>query len=178
MNRVTGLEKALAELHREAKKISMKSMTGLVRGGFVIQRAAQKGVPVDTANLKASAFVVFDKGKVLRRLDQIETPNFKEHGKSSRGRDALGRFTKATQGAGADTEKLKRDHKAAIAAAEGMSGAYGSKVVFVGFSASYAIFVHEDEDAEHSVGGPKFMERAITDNLAEIISAIREEAAR
>lgn len=46
----------------------------------------------------------------------------------------------------------------------------------VGFTADYAVFVHEI-DKNYTVGGWKFLERAVTENQNEILEIIRRRAA-
>jgi len=176
--RVKGLDETLAKLNKEVNNIKRRCRSGMVAGGFIIKRHAQKNCPVDTSNLKASAFVVFDKGKVLQAVHEIQVPNFKSERtiKGSRGRDRRGRYVAGSvRTQKVDTQKLTAEHQRKIGQAEG--AAFATGLVFVGFTAEYALFVHEDQEASHNVGGAKFLERAITENFSEIIAAIRMEAA-
>jgi len=178
--RVIGLEEALFRIKSEAGAIKMRSLAGVTRGGLVIKRAAQKLVPVDTANLKASAFIVFDKTGVgtrgaLSAMDEV--PNFsatkspkRKAGRSGTGRSARGKGS----GSKVDVAKLQADHLAALTKAAGETA--GKAVVLVGFSASYAIFVHEDMTKNHTTGEAKFLERAVTGNISEVVAAIRRGA--
>jgi HK97 gp10 family phage protein len=45
----------------------------------------------------------------------------------------------------------------------------GSEKVFIGFTASYAPFVHENLEATFKKGGPKFLEKAVKQNPSRII---------
>ena len=48
------------------------------------------------------------------------------------------------------------------------------KTIFVGYTAEYAIFVHEDENAHHPVGESKFLENALVENFDAIKQALRD----
>jgi hypothetical protein len=54
--KVTGLETVMRNLNREVKGIRGRTVAGLFEAGLQIQGSAQKRVPVDTGNLKASAY--------------------------------------------------------------------------------------------------------------------------
>jgi hypothetical protein len=43
----------------------------------------------------------------------------------------------------------------------------------VGFEAAYALFVHEDMEADFRVGGPKFLENALKQNQRAIVNIIK-----
>lgn len=113
-NKVIGLEEVLDNLHREVGQIKGRTMAGLMEAGLKIQRSSQKRVPVDTGNLKASAYT-----------------------------------------------RKARD---------------GSESVEIGYTAAYAVFVHEDMEASHPVGQAKFLESALMDNQSAIVEIIRKRA--
>lgn len=46
----------MGNLNREVGKIVGRTIAGLLAGGLIIQAEAQRRVPVDTGNLKGSAF--------------------------------------------------------------------------------------------------------------------------
>jgi hypothetical protein len=48
----------------------------------------------------------------------------------------------------------------------------GSEKVFIGFTASYAPFVHENLEATFKKGGPKFLEKAIQQNQSRIVDEL------
>lgn len=87
-------------------------MAGLLEAGLQVQRVAQERTPVDTSNLKNSAF----------------------------------------------TRKE------------------GEMSVLVGFSAAYAVYVHEDMEARHTIGQAKFLESALRDNRDAILRIIQARA--
>lgn len=51
-----GLDTVMQNLNREIRKVKDRSIAGLLAGGLIIQAAAQQRTPVDTGNLKGSAF--------------------------------------------------------------------------------------------------------------------------
>lgn len=51
-----GLEKVFGNLNRELSNIKGRTIAGLLAAGLIIQARAQELVPVDTGNLKGSAF--------------------------------------------------------------------------------------------------------------------------
>jgi hypothetical protein len=55
-------------------------------------------------------------------------------------------------------------------------GAVLTEGVSLGFSAFYAIYVHENLQAKHTTGFPKFLEWAILFKQAEVLALIAEEA--
>ena len=46
-------------------------------------------------------------------------------------------------------------------------------VLIVGNNANYAIFVHEDMTSDFARGGPKFLERAVNDNIQTVLRFFR-----
>lgn len=108
---ISGLDTVLSNLNREIQGIKDRSMASLIRSGLRIQRVSQQRTPVDTGNLRASAFT--------RR--------------------------------------------------EGFN-------VQIGYTAAYALFVHEDMEAHHKTGQAKFLETAFNDEMAGVLESIRKEA--
>ena len=60
------------------------------------------------------------------------------------------------------------------------SGAFTESVaplhVVVGFQADYAIFVHENMEAAHSVGQAKFLEKSVVKNKKRVLALLKKEA--
>jgi hypothetical protein len=125
---VHGLDEVMRNLNRQIEQIKGDVLAGLLEAGLFIQRAAQERVPVDTGNLKASAYT--------------------------------------------------RNHPSERDAVE------------VGFTAAYAPFVHEAEGklkgqprrggsgkgTYWETGEPKFLQKAVEDNLYKIVEIIRKRA--
>jgi hypothetical protein len=55
------------------------------------------------------------------------------------------------------------------------SGAGFKTEVSVSFSSAYAIYVHEDLEANHEVGEAKFLERAAMEKKKEVLDLIKNE---
>lgn len=56
MRNVSGLNEVIKRLNAEIKKIKNGSEQGLVKAGLLVRRESQLKTPVDTGNLKASAY--------------------------------------------------------------------------------------------------------------------------
>ncbi len=121
MLRITGVETVLRNAVKANSLIGAALARGLKRGGLFLQRESQRIVPVDTSNLKNSAFT--------RNIG----------GESFRG---------------------------------------GNKPdIIVGFTADYAAYVHENQNAAHKNGKvAKFLARPAREKRREILSIIVKEA--
>jgi hypothetical protein len=154
--RVEGLETVLSNLNKEIKKLKTGSKKGLIRAGFLIQRGSQQRCPVDTSNLKNSHYTVWGEGAA-------SSPNFRDVGRTGR---------KVSSEAMA---QLRQDHEDTVASMQDKTS--GRLQVAVGASAAYALFVHEDEQAEHVHGGQaKFLQASVEENLKRIIDVVAERA--
>ena len=150
--RVAGLDDAIVNLNATAKRLLFQTKQGLIRAGFYIQREAQLNTPVDTGNLKAGAFVVWS-GKGTTPVPRFEDKD---------GDEAYDR--------GVDFEEAVTQAQSTVDMTKGLLDE--QIMVEIGFSAAYAIFVHEDEEARHEVGSAKFLEMAVVDNEQRIIQII------
>ena len=56
VGKVEGLDTVMRNLNREIAGIKSRTLAGLMEAGLQVQRSAQRRVPVDTGNLKASAY--------------------------------------------------------------------------------------------------------------------------
>jgi len=153
---VEGLDRVIRDLNAEVKKIPFRTLRGMIKAGLWIQREAQKLTPVDFGNLKASAFTVWSGKK-----GAPPQPSFKvdpEHPLVA--------------------VQLAQNHNNVVASEQANVGGddFVSPTVEVGFTAFYAIYVHEDLNANHKVGTAKYLEKAISGNLEQIKRDIREEA--
>lgn len=149
--RVHGLDEALAVLNNDIAKVPLRTLQGMIAGGLIIQKEAQKLVPVDTANLKASAATIWATKKTS------SSPNFR----------------------GEDSNEMDNNHKAVVSAEKAaLSSNIFNPEVEVLFSAAYAIYVHEDLKAIHKVGQAKFLQAAVANKSAEVIAAVKMEAGR
>ena len=110
----TGLKRVQANLNNEITKIKGRTKAGLWSAALVVRRRAQQLSPVDTGNLKGSAFT-----------NAYDTP----------------------KGPGAE----------------------------IGFTASYAVFVHEVR-AKHKVGQWKFLQTALQEKATQVLEIIKKYA--
>jgi hypothetical protein len=117
MTQITGLRQFGANLRRKEVQMGAALQRGLVRAGLQLQRLSQRRAPVDTGDMRNSAFT------------RIE---------------------------------------------DGTSGA--KTVVRVGYTQSYAIYVHENLEARHKPGKTaKFLEYALRDNQKLLLSIVLAE---
>lgn len=58
MNRtkIKGMENVLDNLNNEIKKMNSKPIKGLLKGGLIVEREANKRVPIETGVLRASSY--------------------------------------------------------------------------------------------------------------------------
>lgn len=146
--RVHGMDKVLSNLNAEMKKIQFKNKKGLIQAGLLVQRESQKITPRALSNLVASAFTVWGPGATTT------SPSFK--GKEG------GRI-------GADHSKIVNQEKMKLPAGD------INPTVEVGYSAYYAIYVHENMQAKHKKGKePKFLQRALERNYGQILNIVRD----
>lgn len=116
MIKVTGANMVIANIRKTGIKMGVGMERGLIRAGRFLQRESQLIVPVDTSNLKNSA------------------------------------FTRNIGGCGFSAD------------------------VLVGYTANYAVYVHEDLNAHHKTGkSAKYLERPAREKRGEIIAIINEE---
>lgn len=118
-------------IKRAAKQI-------MITGGLRIQAEAQRITPVLIGNLKASAYTAWSPGLGSSGM-ALTTPFFKSR-------------------RGADTGRLTSGHARETAASKGRCGARqsaGGIRVEVGFSAYYALYVHENLQAKHGAARTK-----------------------
>jgi len=124
--KIVGLENALRQMQMEIDRVKRVTKKSLIKAGLLIQRSAQKKTPVDTGNLKASAFTMWGSKPALTG------PRFKDAGK--------------------EKGRMIRDHMTVTSESRArttLGSRKGSPKVEVGFSAYYALFVHEDTQASH-----------------------------
>lgn len=171
--KVIGLNTVLAKLNEEVRKIGDRTLDGMIEGGFIIQRAAQELTPVNTGNLRASAFVIWEGSSVPE-------PKWRRTGRdgAALSDSQISQLQEAFTGA----------IQAAKDATKGTVNAMGMRnpTVAVGFGAAYALFVHEDMEASHmkknkkgedvQVGQAKFLQLAIQNTQGQVLSAIERRA--
>lgn len=172
----------LRNLNRDIKAIKERTRKGIIKAGFIALNGAMSKCPVDTGNLRASGFLVWE-GR------QPSPPKWSEFHRSTETRSyslnaATGKVSRAkvtkTQGAQLTKEQfaaLESAWQETVAKAQGNLD--GKKfVVALGFGAAYAIFVHENAAARHPSGQWKFLEASLLENRKRMLDVIRAEAAK
>jgi hypothetical protein len=161
---VEGFETVMINLNIAIAAIKKASERGLLNAAYFIRNKTEKetaATPLDLGNLRASWFVTYSKGLAKDPNDRY-TGKFKTNPKR--------RITAA---------KFQGWHQAAIAEASGMSAPNPKRAtVVMGYSANYAMWVHENLGAHFTTrspaAGPKWFQEAIDRNQGKIIQIVRE----
>lgn len=168
---IEGFDKVMANLNKELEGIKNRSVEGLIMAAAFVRRDTEKTppiTPVDLGNLRASWFVVSAKGKAQDPLGV--SGNFRQgRGKQARSKDFIA--------------KMKQGHVQAINESAGIvrsneAGKQG-KFVVAGYSANYALWVHEMIGAvkwSRPNSGPKWFESAVYRNRDTIVKIVRDKA--
>ncbi len=173
-----GLDKVIKNLNKEISMIEGRTVGGMLQAGLLVKREAQKITPVDTSNLKASAYVVWGGGKA----------NTKVRRGSSDGKFRDKTKSKSSKGS---ASKMASQDKAVVS--ERSSKTYRFPFAEIGFTAFYALFVHENLTASHvkrkkvklfggsgetnvQSGQAKFLEQALMQNAKRVFDIITRKA--
>jgi hypothetical protein len=161
---LAGLDRVIHKLNEEIKKIEGASLKGLIKSAIIIRRDVEDTPPItplDLGNLRASFFTVTSSGSTTYG----KTPKF------DRGPGKTGRRISAEQVA-----QLLENHSKVKAA--WASAIYGDKpIVALGYTANYAVFVHEMMGPirwSRQGSGPKWFQAAIRRNRARILQTIAD----
>ena len=153
----TSLQEVVKNLNKEIKKIEGRSLKGIIKGVIIIRRDMDKTsplIPVHYGNLRQSWFVVTSKGGT----PQGESPNFK----------------------GKKAGKMASEHSAikTIAAQKAQIKSQKGPVVVFGFSANYALKVHEmyGVSFRRPSAGAGFFVSSIKKNKEKVLNAIKKNA--
>ena len=154
---VKGLNRVLGQMSVMISDLRFHTKQGLIRGAFLIIAESGRINPVDLGNLRASSFVVWDTTKAQP-----------------------GNFRAGEDGEGADVGQLVFDHQrvqqAELTKTVRLSLTHDALVI-LGYTANYAIYVHEDPNASHENGQVyKFLEKAVDMNFQAILQAIETES--
>ncbi len=170
-----GLDKVLSNLNKEIGKIEGRTRQGLLSAALKVKRDAIKLAPVDTGNLRNSAYVIWGGGK--------ESPKVKQTGSE-------GIFKDKTKG---QAQRMGGEHQSVVSQRQGISST--SPFAEIGFTAFYALYVHENLTARHTkedlvsrgrgrkklrrivqAGQAKFLEQALLQNRNVILNTIKAHA--
>lgn len=164
---IEGLNRAIKKLNAAYANLQIATYRGLYRGAVLILKTAQKGCPIVTGNLRASGYVV--------------TLGV-----------AGGGVGKAPQFRGDDKADMTSNHGNVVGASRSALDKTAGPQVIIGFSAMYALMVHENPNAgkghrdpkvpiykrRSEVGGSKFLERAINQRKKQVLELIVAEGKR
>ena len=160
ITQLKGMNAVMANLNREILAIKGRSMKGLIEAVIIMRRDMESTsplIPVDIGNLRASWFVVTSMGG----LTDGAAPNFK----------------------GDRAGELRENHGRVIGEVKALVSAVKEPVLIMGFSANYAVFVHEMVGGEGGKidwsrpgSGAKFFEEALDRNKGLMLQIIRDNA--
>jgi hypothetical protein len=167
---VQGFEDVMNNLNAEIIKIKGASMKGLIESAILIRRDTEKvpvKTPVDLGNLRASWFVVTTTGK--QPNDQWNT-GFR----NSRSDKRQGSASKTS----ATAARMISDRANAITEMSARAKSFaGTQVLIMGYSANYAVYVHENMTAtkwKKKSSGPKWFQEAVFRNSSKILGIIKK----
>ena len=149
-----GLDKVIANLAIEMKKTEGRTQAGVIIAAQWLRRESVKLAPADLGNLRNSVFVNWP------RKGSTPSPNFR----------------------GGSAEKMDRGHRSELSESDSrLDGKMPSAEV--GFSAVYAMTVHENPKAGRTgrpgaatVGEYKFLETPLKAGQKRILKIIQERA--
>ena len=164
-NTIQGFKKVIDNLNKEVKKIKGRTLKGLIEGAIIIRRDMEVTppvIPIDLGNLRASWFTV------TAQSEQGGAPEFK----------------------GVEAARLSSGHDVAVSEAKALAQTIKDPVVVMGFSANYAMAVHENVDADftsprkrrgkiitrRSGAGAKFFEKSLQRNTDAVLQVIAKNA--
>lgn len=163
---IKGMDIVLSNLNRELKKIEGRSTKGLIQAAIIVRNDMEKtapSIPIDLGNLRASYFTV------------------------TSGTGAGARKGSPATFKGDKASEMASDHSSAISSAKALAQAASVRgpVLMMGFSANYAMWVHEmvgatfrqpKKGAVKAPTGAKFFEKSLKRNKALILETIRINA--
>jgi len=151
--KLKGMDKFMKNMNKEITDLRGRTLEGLIDAIIILQREAEPGTPVDMGNLRSSWFSVTYKG------DSI----------------TIGRFK------GDNAAQLQKNHSTVISRAEMAAKALGSDkkpIVMFGYTANYAVFVHENVDAKFKrpSARARWLFTALMNSRKDMLEAIRKKA--
>ena len=160
--KLLGVDKMVKNLNKEVAAIEGRTLKGMILAAIIIRRSMETTspkIPIDLGNLRASFFIMTTEGE----LKDVE---FK----------------------GPESSKLAADHSSLVSSVKAVIAGTGYPVLIMGFSANYAVFVHENMEARfyrpdapkgkkgRPGSGPKFFEAAIQRNKKGTLEIIAKHA--
>jgi len=153
--KLENVKQFMGNFNMEVQKMRGRTIQGLIKAGIVLWRAAEPHTPVDTSNLNHSWFIVSMKG------------TNKESKNNS--------FT------GEKAGQRQQEYEAVTAQAEQEVGSFSTKkrpFIIFGYTANYAVFVHENVDANFKRHGARarWLYKAMRDKEEKMLEIIAEES--
>ena len=151
-----GLDKVMKRLNTKINNIEGGTLKGLIGGAIVIRRSMDDQspkIPIDTANLRSSWFVVTSRGDTA----EGQSPQFKGRGSG----------------------QMASDHNRVVDQNRSKAQGQRQPYVVMGFSANYAGWVHEmvgNIAWQRPGSGSKFFQAAIRRNFRPVLEEIRKNA--
>lgn len=157
--KILGMERVIQRLHAEVVKIEGRTLAGLIEFAILIRRDMDYTpplIPVEWGNLRQSWFVVSAKKNERRGQGSFK---------------------------GKNASQLAMDHGSVQEEAKGIARAIRYPVLILGFSANYAMFVHEMVGGggkriswKRPGSGSKFFQASIRRNMKEGLGLIAKNA--
>jgi len=159
--KIKGIEKVMGNLNKKASSIKKKlTTTGFIRVSIFFQEQTEKTSPItplDTGNLRSSYFTTI--------------------------KDADGSVINKSSGFSPDnrvTARHKQNQNATVSTMQSVVGASTIPFMIFGFSANYAMAVHEKTGKDINWGrpssGPNFFLNHVKNNQSKILKILRQNA--
>ncbi len=168
-----GIDKVLKGINKASEKVEIVTLRGLLEAGLMVKGEAQKITPVQTGNLKASAYVIWGGGSNVFGNPNRNTSKIKYRSNPT----AKNKKVKAGE------ENVVREHAAVLN--HRMKSSL-EPFTEVGYTANYAAKVHERTGVSHAkldkkrgrvqIGQAKFLEQAFQQNSRRIIAILKKHA--
>ena len=147
-----GIDEVMRRLNEEVSKIEKQTLAGLIKSAILIRRSMESTspkVPIDLGNLNASFFVVTSQSGPPVPMGGA---SFKGKGKG----------------------KMASEKSQMITVLKSEIEGAPNPTLIMGFSANYAITVHENMEGKFKRpgAGPKFFESALARNHLNILKII------
>lgn len=149
--KIEGIDTVMNNIHKELKHLEIKGLQGMIMAAVEIRRDMENTsplIPIDVGNLRASWFVV----------------------------TALGKAAPPALFQGENAGQMKSEHNQVMTTMQATTKSFKHPVLIMGFSANYAVYVHENIGAtfQRPEAGAKFFESALHRNASKIVSIIKK----
>jgi len=168
---IEGVDRVMSEINRKiTRMVDYGSLKGILKAIAYVRRDMDKTyprIPVDWGNLRASFFVTSSAGSIAMGGGKSHTPEGNE-----------GNFS------GPLAPKMSAEHATTLTemktVAKTVSKIYGGPAAVFGFSANYAMWVHEMWDPEvkwkRKQSGPGFFVVHLERNKDKMLQIIRDNS--